>query len=175
MKVGVTLVFTQQCCLGMPCHARCCTRIRVQKELVPFTWSQRWDWVLRFPLPSKQMGFCCWLHWHWDISTLAVGWSESAAGTYKYRTTYFYVAQNLKGLGLRNRVSLYGKKIYLTGMKLQSFCQYQIGFFSNYLKNVLNAIKDSFCLYFIAIRSSISGLQCFLRSCRGMFPSFQEG
>lgn len=40
----------------------------------------------------------------------SVGWSDSAAGTYKYRITYFCVTQKLKGLGLRNRVSLYGKK-----------------------------------------------------------------
>lgn len=40
-----------------------------------------------------------------------------------------------------------GKILYrLMGMKLQQFCQYETNSFRNYLKNILNAIKDSFCL-----------------------------
>lgn len=160
------------------CAAMPGTWVHVQKELVLFTGSQRWDWIPLFPLPSKWMGFCCWLHWSWDISTLGLGQSESAAGIYKYRITWFCVTQSLKGSGLRNRVSLYGKKYVLfSGDEITVVLS-----ISNRLLQELHEknVKCSqtfilLALYFITIRGSVSGLQCFLRSCRGTFLSFREG
>lgn len=69
------------------------------------------------------------------------------------------MTRNLKGLGLRNRVSLHGKNsIPFNGDGIVLSVSNRL---LQELKNTLNAIKDSFCLlalYFIAIRGSRSGL-----------------
>lgn len=74
--VAVILVLTRQGCLGMPCHAWCCTWV----QQVPSACSQRWAWIPPFPLPHSEWGLAIDSAGA-EISALAVGWSESASGT----------------------------------------------------------------------------------------------